>query len=491
MIVTAALFAAFLVSCQRDQETPLENSTPIDIEPSQLDPLEEIKTSQKAEDVQDCESIEELIEERKAGHESWSVFAVDMETGFAVCGINPRKLVKPASILKTITTAAALDKLGSDFRSKTSVYVPNNSASSVSKIVLYGRGAADLDGAQLKNLAQSVKDAGITSIEGDVIGDESYFKGDPYGDGWTWNELQWYYGAPASALSFEDNYFRLKIVNGKANTPRGVKVNLDLVDAKDKEAIGVRRKPGSNTLNVWGEGESLNSRLAVVDPALLAATIFKEHLEANGIEVTGKAVSKDWTSSEGLLELKEVASVKSQPLVETVRKTNKDSVNLYPELLLRELGKRFGGEAPDPNPKLNKLRGDELAGSAYLKKWLTDKTGRGQRLSIHDGSGLSAYNLITTEAIVRNLLYVTKTDFATEFTDSLPVSGQSGTYKNRLKDLGGKVLAKTGTIKHVNSLAGYIYSGNKRIAFAVIVNNETTRKDSNSTIDSIIKRLAS
>ena len=318
-----------------------------------------------------------------------------------------------------------------------------------------------------------------------------FFTGDSFGDGWTWNELQWYYGAPVSALSYEQNFFRLKIVGGQpSKLPNGVNVETDLTDVRDIEAIGVRRKPGSNQIYVWGEGANLESRLAVNDPPLLAASVLKEKLEAAGISVSGKARTLDWSTSKGIKGLQEVAKIDGPDLSFFVSETNRKSVNLYPELMLRELGKRFGKEAPDPNPKLNRLRGHDIAGAAYLKKWLEEKTGRGARLSISDGSGLSSYNLVTTEALVRVLIETTRSNYKSVFSDSLAVAGKSGTLKRRLGNLRGRIVAKTGTVKHVNSLAGFIRGGKRNLIFAIVVNNETTRNDSNTTIDEIVTDLA-
>jgi len=168
---------------------------------------------------------------------------------------------------------------------------------------------------------------------------------------------------------------------------------------------------------------------------------------------------------------------------------NKDSVNLYAELILRTLGKKFGKEAPDDDPKMQKLRGDDAAGAALIKKWLTEHNVSTEEIAIHDGSGLSRLNLITPEAFGRALIYASQSNFAEVFQSSLPVSGTTGTLRNRLNNVRGKVLGKTGSITYINSLAGYAISPHETLAFVVICNNETRKADSSVVIDSIATLL--
>ena len=214
-------------------------------------------------------------------------------------------------------------------------------------------------------------------------------------------------------------------------------------------------------------------------------------MKINGIEVSGIAKSADWKSEEKLnvVNAVELASVNSQTLAETIRKMNKDSVNLYAELILRVLGKKFGAAAPDKNPKMQKLRGDDLAGAAVIKSWLEKNNIAMDEIAIHDGSGLSRLNLVTPETIGRALVYAANSKFAETFKNSLPVSGNSGTLRGRLKNVRGKVLAKTGSITYVNSLAGFAKSNNETIAFVIILNNETHKANSSAAIDSIVTIL--
>ncbi len=261
---------------------------------------------------------------------------------------------------------------------------------------------------------------------------------------------------------------------------------------EDIEAIGVKRELGTNRIYVWGNGSNLKARIAISKPALLSAKIFKELLVQNGINVEGNAISVDWKTTDQLnpKNAKELASTQSMTLAEIVRKMNKDSVNLYAELILRTLGKKFGNEAPDENPKMQKLRGDDSAGASVIKKWLEKQNIATTEIAVHDGSGLSRLNHVTPESIGRALVFASQSKFSNALVNSLPISGQSGTLRGRLGNVSGKILGKTGSITYVNSLAGYAKTPNETLAFVIIGNNIIRSKNSSTPVDRIATILA-
>ncbi len=476
-------------------ETQNSNNPTFEIPAPKVDLAKPLNISTEPEDITLCQKINTTIDESEFQKARWGTIVIGLNDGRIVCGRDAQKLFNPASIQKILTSIVALDKLGADFRTKTSVYSKTEIKDGIlpGNLVLYGQGAADFNDAGITKLVSSLKQKGLKKIEGDIIGDESYFKGDRLGDGWTWNDAQWYYGAAASALSINKNQVTISLEKGKPKSDsRFVELSGEVKPIEDIEAIGLKRELGTNKIYVWGNGKTLNARIAVNKPALLAAKIFKEQLEKQGIEVSGEAKSVDWKTNEKLDPEKEteIASIESQSLAETIREMNQDSVNLYAESILRVLGKKFGGEAPDANPKFQKLRGDDLAGAAVIKKWLKDQH-IAEDIAVHDGSGLSRLNFLTPESFGRALVFAAKSKFSDTFRDSLPVSGQTGTLRGRLKSVQGKVLAKTGSITYVSSLAGYAKSNGEIYAFAVITNNETRRAESSQTIDSVAEILAS
>ena len=471
------------------------NKTIVEIPKSQVNLAKPLEISEKPEDIALCNQIKETIKSNEFANARWGMIAIGLSDGRITCEIDAQKLFNPASIHKLLTSIVALDKLGKDFRSKTSVFSTSGIQDGVIKgnLILYGRGAPDLNDAALNKLVLDLKQKGLKKVEGNIIGDESYFKGDNLGDGWTWNAAQWYYGAAASALSINRNQVTISLQNGKPKSDSNfVELSGEVQPIEDIEAIGLKRELGTNKVYVWGYGKTLKARIAVSKPALFSSKIFKELLEKNGIVVNGDAKSSDWKSDKKLdvTNTIELASIQSQTLAETVNQMNKDSVNLYAELILRILGKNFGKEAPDEKPQIQKLRGDDLAGAAVIKKWLKDHDIATDEIAIHDGSGLSRLDLISPEMIARALVYAAQSKFAETFKASIPVSGKSGTLRNRLKNVSGKILAKTGSITYVNSLAGYAKSRNEIVAFAIISNNQTHKIKSTKTIDSIATILA-
>src|SRR5262249_27682160 len=160
-------------------------------------------TSSKPDDAALAQEIDRALAESDVRQARWGVFVVSMNDGRIVYSHNADELFTPASNMKVYTTAVALDTLGADYRWRTSVYCtrPPDSAGVVDgDLTLYGRGSPDLvnkskgTAPSLTELADQLYRAGIREVRGDIVGDESYFRGDSFGLGWQWNDLQWYYG---------------------------------------------------------------------------------------------------------------------------------------------------------------------------------------------------------------------------------------------------------------------------------------------------------
>lgn len=491
--------SACLSSPQNNQAEIAQNSNPETqaVPTPTIDLTKPLEVSEKPEDKELCGKVNEIIETSEFANARWGVIAISLKDGRVACERDGRKLFTPASVQKVLTSIVALDKLGADFRWKTAVFAENQIGQDGvldGNLILYGQGAPDFDAGSVKNLVNQLKEKGLQRVKGDIVGDASFFKGDALGDGWTWNDLQWYYGAEASALTINENQTSIYTENGKTvAATEFVEIASNVAPPKEMEAVGIKRELGENKFYVWGEGKQVAGRVSVENPALWSANILKKELEAAGIAVEGAAQARDWKSEKNLNTetAVELASIESLSLGEIVKKMNKRSVNLYAELILRTLGRKFGTEAPDADLKRQKLRGDDTAGAALITKWLKEKSVAVQEIEIHDGSGLSRLNFITPEALGRALIYAAQSNFADVFKDSLPIAAIDGTLAGRLGSVRGKVLAKTGSITYVNSLAGY--AGTKdddTLAFAVFINNDTRRGANSSTvIDEIVTTL--
>jgi serine-type D-Ala-D-Ala carboxypeptidase/endopeptidase (penicillin-binding protein 4) len=468
--------------------------------------------------------INRLIDEGEFARARWGVFVMSLRDGRVLYARNADRAIAPASNLKLYTTAVALDLLGADYRWRTSVYAesePDKNGNIAGDLTLYGRGAPDLSShterkeerASLGQLADELYRRGVRRVRGSIVGDESYFRGEPLGDGWLWNDVQWYFGAEVSALSINDNEINLSVTpSGKQGEAASVRLqpetayvrvenDTDTVERSEPATIGITRGLSDNTVRVWGDfplgGRGTRARLAVHQPALWAATLFRDALKQRGIEVTGKVRSVDARENREGAPLDperavELAFVMSKTLGQTVRPTNKESVNLYAELILRTLGKERGESVPAPDPKKARTRGDEEAGVAVIRQWLEKRGVRVDALALHDGSGLSRLNLVTPEATARLLGLMTQTPSAEVFRDSLPLAGRDGTLKFRLRSVGsGRIMAKTGTLTYINSLSGYVTTDDDELlAFSIICNDETEAESSTRTVDAIAASLA-
>jgi D-alanyl-D-alanine carboxypeptidase/D-alanyl-D-alanine-endopeptidase (penicillin-binding protein 4) len=185
-----------------------------------------------------------------------------------------------------------------------------------------------------------------------------------------------------------------------------------------------------------------------------------------------------------------LAFVTSQPLSEIVKLTNKESINLNAELLLRTLGRERAAMLNSSNPE-GRERGDDEAGANLVRLWLSRVGIANDRMALHDGSGLSRLDLVTPKATAQLLSAISHTASSQVFRESLPIAGTDGTLQGRLKALSGKVVAKTGTLTYDHSLSGYVTAANGEIlAFSVMCNDSTARNRPTGLIDALVSRLA-
>jgi D-alanyl-D-alanine carboxypeptidase/D-alanyl-D-alanine-endopeptidase (penicillin-binding protein 4) len=464
--------------------------------------------------------IDRILGETERTRARFGVFVMSPKDGRVLYSHNSDQLFTPASNMKVYTTAVSIDLLGADYRWRTSVYAnkqPDANGIVSGDLTLYGRGAPDLlskpkgDAPSLTKLADQLFQAGVREVRGNVIGDNSYFRGELFGIGWQWNDLQWYFGAEPSALSIDENSVEVTIGPGaKQGSSATVVVNPNSSPVRllnetrtgehgDTTSIGIMRDLSGNDLRVWGEfpvnGHAFSAFLSVHDPAMWAATLFKQALISHGIKVSGAARTRDFRMAEtdkfdpqkGL----ELAHEDSGPLSEIIRHTNKESDNLYAELILRTIGKERGASAPDPDPRKNRERGDDEAGAAVVRSWLESRGVNTKGLSIRDGSGLSRLDLITPETTARLLIAMASSSSATAFHDSLPIAGKDGTLTSRLKRFTGRIFAKTGTLTYVHSLSGYATTpANEILVFSIMCNDATGSRVAVQVVDDIASAIA-
>ena len=244
----------------------------------------------------------------------WGIEVRSLATGRTLYSLNAEHAFRPASTLKLVTTAAALDAYGAGARLRTSVETAGRLDALgrvLGDVFLVGRGDPSLSArfspgrpaAALEELADALAGAGVKRIEGRLIGHEGAFTGERRGSDWTWEDLVWGYGAEVSALSFDDNVVELQLAPGERAgdpalldvAPRTPLVSVACAVATAAAGAPRGRSPRSRarartSVRLSGQlpiGGSWNGSVAVVDPARFAATAFAALLEAKGIRVTG------------------------------------------------------------------------------------------------------------------------------------------------------------------------------------------------------------
>jgi len=440
---------------------------------------------------------------------------VSLDTGKTLFEHHAGKLLKPASNAKLYTGALALDRLGPQFRIRTSCYAaakPDAAGTLAGDLTVYGRGdfsmAARFYGGDytkaLEPLVNALVAAGVKRVSGDLVGDESFFRGPPYGSAWTWDDLNYYYGAEVSALTHEDNVVDFAFKPGPAIgqpvafTAKPATPFLQLINRTTTVTNGgprgleLHRPLAHSTVYVRGTlplgDREWTDAMPVPRPALWFVVQLRAALAQRGIAVNGQLRTRDWLAAEAApvdyTKQVELAFTESRPMSELVEKMMKPSQNLYAQLLLLQVGVRT--QRPGQTT--------EDAGLAELQKFLGEAGVKRGSVLLEEGSGLSRGCLLMPEATVQLLRHMDKHPAAEAFRASLPVAGVDGTLRSRFAGTAAarNVLAKTGSLRYVSSLSGHVTTAaQERLVFSFMLNAYTgTATSGREVIDELAVLLA-
>ncbi len=389
---------------------------------------------------------------------------------------NPDLSLSPASNMKLVTTAAALAKLGPDYRFTTEVLSAGkrDESSLNGDLVLRGGGDSSLETPGLADLADQVRKAGIRTIRGDLLADDYRYDAERLGNGWNSDDEPFYYSAQISALSVNRNVLQFDVAPAmEVGQPARVTLKplsdyLQILErptsvaATETTRVSVTRERARNEIRVRGRiavgGELIRNRdVSVEEPELFTAALFRKLLEERGVQVKGKI--RRARTPEGAEVL---ASRKSPQLSEMAALLNKPSDNLMAEMLLKELGTTV------------RLPGTASNGGDVAEAWLKSEGIETGGVAINDGSGLSRQDLLTARVVTELLARADRAPWKPAFVASLPVMGVDGTLRNRMKATRaeGAIVAKTGSLAYVSALGGYTTTaGGRRVAFSVLINN--------------------
>jgi D-alanyl-D-alanine carboxypeptidase/D-alanyl-D-alanine-endopeptidase (penicillin-binding protein 4) len=466
----------------------------------------------------------------------WGIDVEDAGTGKVLYNQNPDKLFTPASNTKLFTTAATFALIGPDYRFHTTVETatpPDNNGRITGDLMLVGRGDPNLSGRvlpyhlktervpphakALEELADQIVKAGVHTVDGDIVGDDSYFIYERYGEGWSQDDLEWDYGAPMSALTVNDNVVFAEIkpaehVNEKAFISIDpyteyfqVQNLVTTAAAGTKRNVGIDRGPGSPQVVFWGtiplDDKGDSEALAIDDPAIANAQLLRRMLEKRGVVLLGKtraAHREIWkfpplqgedafyTDAAAVTNTPASAAVvlaqhDSLPLGEDLRVINKVSQNLHVEIMLRLLGKLKGPS------------GSISGGAQVVKTFLVQAGLTPDEFIFQDGSGMSRENLVTPQAIVKLLRFASTQPWGVAFRDTLPLAATDGSLSTRFQGKPGQghVSAKTGFLAGVHALSGYAQTSHgNNVVFSVMLNHTQLRSSkAKELMDQIVNAI--
>ena len=347
--------------------------------------------------------------------------------------------------------------------------------------------------AALHAWTDALKAMGIQHIAGAIIGDDDVFDDTPYGDEWAWGDLQYYWAAEVSGLSFRDNVVDVAMRAQQPGEPAHLSwepLNTSYVSFLNATRTGPPgssldeghyRYPGTNRFRLFSRippNGVDRETLSVTNPTLYLGHVFREVLLEEDISIDGPAVDVDDLAIKPMYTagiVQAVATLTSPPLSEIVRVINTESMNLYAEHVLRTLGV----EHPPADPPDDVAPGTAEMGWLVARAALAEAGVDTNRVAFVDGSGLSRLNLASpaaTTTLLQSMWYHPDPAVREAFLASLARGGATGTLSYRLTNLpsGATVRAKTGSLTQANALSGYVTTAQgTTYAFSIYCNNYT------------------
>ena len=461
--------------------------------------------------------IEAHVTEPRFNAALWGVKVVSLDTGKTIFEHHADRLMSPASNSKLYAGALALDRLGGDYRIVTPILAtakPDRSGKLKGDVIVSGRGDPSwkLHGGSTNFFAvfdpfiTVLTNAGVRRITGDIVADATFFKGPPSGASWTIDDLENSEGAEICALTLLDNMTELRSLPGtKAGQPSSLTLahphtGLTLVNHTTTTTNGgprhieARRVFGETTLHVFGElpigGTNEFTDVPVPRPAQWFAAGLKEALTRQGIRVDGKARSVRWPEASAVsTNCVSLGEVSSSPLRDLVKAFMKPSQNLETDLIFDHVGElsRTGATSV--------WKTSEDLAVAALESFFRTNNLPVADLHFDEGSGLSRNNLTTANATLGLLKLMASHRGSNDWLNALPIAGVDGTLRTRMKRTPAEnnLRAKTGTLRWVNALSGYVTSAaGERFVFSLMLNRMVAAPGRNNReeLDAIAVMLA-
>ena len=516
-----------------------------------------------------AEAIRQILADPDVARAHWGISVVTPE-GKPLFAMNDGEFFQPASNAKLFTTATTLALIPAN-ATWTTVAVTSGSMDSSGTlngdVRVLGAGDPTMSGRSypwdgkterpnpplqaLENMADQIVAAGVHRITGDVIGDDAWFPWERYGANWAWDDLQWEYGAPASALTVNDNVQYLNVTPTPAEGPvppgavggpevptpapgtsgpifppppvastRPTMVTWDpnvpyytlendlvLAPPGVPAHSGIDRAPGSLTIRLFGavSPNGMHDALAIDDPAQFAAVALRQMLLARGVTVNGRA--RAWHRLP--VDTEEYRDEVDQTVVlRPLTLTTIQPPDTGLRVVATHVSPTVGEDVTVTNKVsqnlhaelylrlLGRLEGEDgsiAQGARVVRQFLIGAGVDPGDFVFFDGSGMSSADLITPRAATTLLVYAAHQPWGALYRSTLPVGGVDGTLADRFAGpLRDRVFAKTGTLAEVNTLSGYLIGASgKTVVFSVLCNDrQPSGNAARLALDRIVTAIA-
>lgn len=422
----------------------------------------------------------------------FSFYAVDLASGTSVVSHDIDRKMSPASTMKLITTYAALDILGPDHQFRTQVGFQGEIDSQRTlhgNLVIVAGGDPVLDSEEFQKsygdgnpfaiqIIEALSERGVKTIKGEIIIDESCYKGIDVPDEWTWQDMGNYYGAGAHAFTFSENRFNLYFNSGSSQGSQTTLTHTDAVlqeispinkvvsAAINSDQAYVYSSPKSDRMIVHGEiplrKKGFKVKAAMPNPAEEFKARLAQELRSAGISLENNELDMPLGIGDGNPDMTEILVMESPKLIDITAYTNLKSNNLFAEHLLRQIGKKSTGE------------GSFAHGLKAIQKWFVSRGISIRGIRLKDGSGLSRAGQVSARTMVELMKELSTENYFEEFMKALPCAGLSGSMRRvgAGTSIAGKMYAKTGYIEGVRAYAGYLEKEKGGlIAFCIMAND--------------------
>lgn len=431
---------------------------------------------------------------KKAGvpQQSVAIYVQAVEDKTPILSHNAEQAMNPASVMKVVTTNAALDLLAPAYRWKTEVYRDGKLANWVlqGNLVIKGYGDPSFKAQDFWRLLMSLRKAGVKKISGDLIIDKSYFAGDANNLNFDTEKWRAYNAQPSAFLvNGRNTSFKFTAGDEAVNVTQEFELPEVVIVNKMKRVQGTCGdwrsrmtydvQPGDDKVVVKFSGSYATEcgerflELSLFEDEKYAFFTFKKLWRELGGEFNG-ALKLQENPASAVKVLEQL----SEPLGSVVRDINKWSNNVMAKQLLLTMGAEKAG-AP----------ATEAKGIAAIQSWLAANGLKFNELVIENGSGLSRIERISAEHLGLLLVRAYSSPVMPEMMASLPILSLDGTVRQRLKDSlsNGRAHLKTGSLNGVSAIAGYVLDANGHRHVLVMLVNHTNAAASKAAQDALIE----